>query len=170
MAGQTTLAVVTGRPAAPSRELTGEAPHYHERLSVPWWWWPPVLMVAVLLAVEVYLGFPRTPVWLPFLLTGPLALAYLVWLGRLRVGLADGELRVGDARLPVEFIGRCDVVQASGKRRALGPDLDPAAFVLHRGWVGPVVRVEVTDPADPTPYWVFSVRRPSELLAALGRG
>jgi hypothetical protein len=37
--------------------------------------------------------------------------------------------------------------------------------------VGPLVRLEVTDPADPTPYWVFSVREPDRLLAALpGRG
>jgi hypothetical protein len=25
----------------------------------------------------------------------------------------------------------------------------------------------VTDPADPTPYWVFSVREPDRLLTAL---
>ena len=35
------------------------------------------------------------------------------------------------------------------KQVALGPQLDPAAFLMHRGWVGPVVRIEVTDPADP---------------------
>ena len=49
----------------------------------------------------------------------------------------------------------------------LGPDLDPAAFVLHTGWVGPVLRVMLTDPADPTPYWVFSVRHAEQLAALL---
>jgi hypothetical protein len=33
--------------------------------------------------------------------------------------------------------------------------------------VGPLVRLEVTDPDDPTPYWVFSVREPDLLIAAL---
>jgi hypothetical protein len=35
--------------------------------------------------------------------------------------------------------------------------------------VGPVVRVEVLEGADPAPYWVFSSRRPEELVAALAR-
>ena len=46
-------------------------------------------------------------------------------------------------------------------------ELDPAALVLHRVWVGPLVRVEVTDPDDPAPYWIFSVREPDRLLTVL---
>ena len=41
------------------------------------------------------------------------------------------------------------------------------AFLMLRAWVGPVVRVEITDPDDPTPYWVFSVRNPEALVTAL---
>jgi hypothetical protein len=41
------------------------------------------------------------------------------------------------------------------------------ACVTHRGWVGPMVRVELRDPADPTPYWLFSVRSAEELAALL---
>jgi hypothetical protein len=33
--------------------------------------------------------------------------------------------------------------------------------------VGPVVRIEVLDPDDPTPYWVVSTRHPERLIAAL---
>jgi len=94
-----------------------------------------------------------------------------VALGRTRVQVVDGELRVGRAVLPLRHVGRADVVERRGKQAALGPELDPSAFVLHRGWVGRLVRVEVTDPADPTPYWVFSVRDPDGLISALpGRG
>jgi hypothetical protein len=35
--------------------------------------------------------------------------------------------------------------------------------------VGPVVRIEVTDPHDSTPYWIVSTRHPDALVAALGR-
>jgi hypothetical protein len=83
----------------------------------------------------------------------------------------DGDaLRVGTAVLPLKYVGRVEVVDRRDKQSALGPELDPAAFVLHRGWVGPLVRLEVTDPDDPTPYWVFSVREPDRLLAALPGG
>jgi hypothetical protein len=30
-----------------------------------------------------------------------------------------------------------------------------------------VVRVQVTDPADPTPYWVFSTRHPEKVASLL---
>ena len=66
--------------------------------------------------------------------------------------------------LPLRHVGRVEIVDRRDKQAALGPELDPSAFVLHRGWVGPLVRLEVTDPADPTPYWVFSVREPDRLL------
>ena len=40
------------------------------------------------------------------------------------------------------------------------------AFLMNRAWIGPLVRLEITDPDDPTPYWVFSVRDAPGLLAA----
>jgi Protein of unknown function (DUF3093) len=33
--------------------------------------------------------------------------------------------------------------------------------------VDPVVRIEITDPSDRTPYWLTSTRNPDRLLAAL---
>lgn len=125
--------------------------------------------MAVLLAAEVHLGYPGIRAWLPYLLTVPLVGVVLGFMGRHRVTLRAGELRVGPAHIPVHELGQPEVIYPNAKRRALGPDLDPAAFVLHAGWVGPVVRIPVADPADPTPYWVFSVRRADELAALLRR-
>jgi hypothetical protein len=99
----------------------------------------------------------------------PLVGMILGFMGRHRVTLRDGELRVGPAHISVRDLGQPEVISPEVKRRALGPELDPAAFLLHAGWVGPVVRIPVTDPADPTPYWIFSVRQ-ADKLAALLRG
>jgi Protein of unknown function (DUF3093) len=140
---------------------------FDERLRVPWWWWPPALGVAGLLAAEVHLGYPGIRAWLPYLLLAPLATAALLALGRARIQVAGGELRVGHAHIPLHFIGDVEVISRAGKRRALGPELDPAAYLLHRGWVGPMLRVRLTDPDDPTPYWVFSTRHPERLAALL---
>ena len=30
-----------------------------------------------------------------------------------------------------------------------------------------MVKIDITDPSDPTPYWLTSTRRPEELVAAL---
>jgi hypothetical protein len=143
---------------------------YRERLYVTWYWWLLPLVAAGLLAAEVHLGYPGVRAWLPYVLLLPLT-ALLIWRsGRAGVRVQDGELWVGDAHLPLRFVGETQIVSAKDKRRVLGPHLDPAAYVLHRGWIGPVVRLRLTDPDDPTPYWVFSTRHPDRLVEALRAG
>lgn len=126
--------------------------------------------MAALLAAEVHMGYPGVRAWLPYLLTVPLAVAVLIRMGSRRVQLSGGELQVGAAHVPVRHLGQAQVIGPADKRRALGPELDPAAFVQHSGWIKPLVRVELTDPQDPTPYWIFSVRRATELAALLQAG
>lgn len=171
MAREITLSPVTvWRPArtpAPSGAV-----RFDERLSVPWWWWPVALIVVALVVESVRLGHPEVPWEIPAVIVAALLALALVRLGRQRVTLredADGEqiLQVGPASLPVRFIAAARVVDAAGKQTLLGPELDPQAFVLHRPWIGPVLRLELDDPRDPTPYWVFSVRHPEALQRCL---
>ena len=155
-------------PRGASRETATQAPPaYTERLYVTWYWWLLPLVAAGLLAAEVHLGYPGVRAWLPYVILLPLTALLIFRAGRVAVQVADGELRVGPAHVPLEFVGEIQVVGPKQKRAALGPHLDPAAFVLHRGWVGPLVRVEITDPDDPKPYWVFSSRHPEKLAQAL---
>ena len=143
---------------------------YRERLYVTWYWWLLPLVAAGLLAAEVHLGYPGVRAWLPYVVLLPLT-ALLIWrAGSTNVRVQDGELWVGKAHLPLHFVGEVQIVPTKDKRRALGPHLDPAAFVMHRGWVGPVVRLRQTDPEDPTPYWIFSTRHPDRLVEALRAG
>jgi hypothetical protein len=159
---------VSEHPAT-SPPATSGTPGFDERLSVPPWWYLPVIGVAVLLGAEVHMGYPGVRSWIGYAITVPLFLGALIWLGRTRVTVGSGQLQVGAAALPLRHIGRVEVVAKADKQAALGPELDPAAYVLHRAWVGPLVRLEITDPDDPTPYWIFSVRDPEHLLRALGR-
>ncbi|MQA09102.1 MAG: DUF3093 family protein [Pseudonocardiaceae bacterium] len=139
---------------------------YSERLYTPWWCWPLPLIAGVLLAAEVHMGYPGVRAWLPYVVAVPLIVVLMLWLGRAKVRLDAGELWVGakdPAHLPVRFIGELEVIEPRDKRQALGPDLDPAAFVTHRAWVGPMLRLHLTDPDDPTPYWLISTRSPGRL-------
>jgi hypothetical protein len=129
--------------------------------------------LAVIVAYEVNLGIRSLPDWLPYALLLPVAVAVLFWLSRVDVrvvstaGGADTELWVGGAHLPVGVISRSAEVPPSAKSAALGRQLDPAAYVVHRAWVGPMILVVLDDPDDPTPYWLVSCRRPDRMLAAL---
>jgi Protein of unknown function (DUF3093) len=155
---------------SPTPSATSGGPAFDERLSVPWWWYVPAAGVGVLLGAEVHMGYPGVRSWIGYAVLVPLCVGALLLMSRTRVRVDDDALRVGTAVLPRRYVGRVEVVDRRDKQAALGPELDPAAFVLHRGWVGPLVRLEVTDPDDPTPYWVFSVRRPDRLLSALRGG
>ena len=151
-----------------------ETVRYQERLRVPLWWCLPAFLLAVIIAYEVNLGVRSLPDWLPYALLLPVAVAVLVWLGRVGVRVVstsdDGtgtELWVGSAHLPVNVISRSAEVPKSAKSAALGRQLDPAAYVVHRAWIKPMILVVLDDPDDPTPYWLVSCRRPDRVLAAL---
>ena len=54
-------------------------------------------------------------------------------------------------------------------RRVAGVDADARAYLLLRPYLKRAVRVEITDPADPAPYWLVSTRHPDELAAGADR-
>jgi hypothetical protein len=140
---------------------------YREQLTVPWWAWPAGVAAAAFLAAELAIGAVALRVPVTFVVAGALAVGGLFALSRIRVAVADGQLRVDDARLPTEFIASVEVLDAAGKRDLLGPGADPLAFVIQRPWISGGVRVNLNDPADPTPYWFISSRAPQRLASAL---
>ncbi|HEX3787942.1 MAG TPA: DUF3093 domain-containing protein [Pseudonocardiaceae bacterium] len=154
-----TEASATDAPAA--------GPNYSERLYLPWWHWLLPLLAAGLLAAEVHMGYPGVRAWLPYVITIPLCLLILWRFSAAKVEVHDGEIFVGEAHLPVKFIEEIRIVPATAKRKVLGPNFDPAAFALHRSWVGPMVFLKLDDPDDPTPYWLISSRTPEHLVNAI---
>ncbi len=159
---------------------TAQTVRYRERLRVPLWWWLPGFGLAGLIALEVNQGVPALPEWVPFAVLLPVAAVVLLWFGRTEVSVvtahvrseegrsADGtELCVGPAHLPVGVIARSAEVPKTAKSAALGRQLDPAAYVVHKAWVGPMVLLILDDPDDPTPYWLISCRHPERVLAAI---
>ncbi|MFI5956899.1 DUF3093 domain-containing protein [Cryptosporangium sp. NPDC051539] len=150
----------------PTRPAVETATH-RERWTVPWWGWVGALALAVLLAAEIHLGQPGVRAWLPYVVLVPLALVSVAALSRITLAVGDDELRVDDAHIPRRFLLAAESLNADERREALGPELDPVAFVVHRPWVRGTVRVYLDDPDDPTPYWIVSSRRPEQLLQAL---
>ena len=140
---------------------------YAERLRLPWWLWLCGLAVAVLLALEVWMGAGGVRAWLPFVVLIPLTLAGLWRAGRIRVAVRGGELVVDDAHIPLSFVTDAVPLDAAGKRELLGVGSHELAFVVQRPWISGAVQVVIDDPADPTPYWVVSSRDPVRLAATI---
>jgi hypothetical protein len=79
---------------------------------------------------------------------------------------AEG-VRAGRALLDAAHVGAATAHVDDDAVAERGVRLDARAWVLFRGWVRPVVRIEVDDDADPTPYWVVSTRDPDAVVAAI---
>jgi hypothetical protein len=140
---------------------------FRERLVVPWWWWPAAAVIVAVLGGELHLG--NSLAWNvgSAVAVAVAGAALLAGLSHSRVVVADGVLRAGPAAIPVSSLGPAAVRHGEDLRLRLGPGADPAAFLLIRSWVRTAVEIAVVDPADDTPYWIVSTRRPRQLLAAL---
>jgi hypothetical protein len=147
--------------------MAGSPDRFRERLVVAWWVWPAAVGLSILLAAELHLGYGGVRSWLPYITLPPLTVALLIWLSRAEIRVTDSELHADDAHIPLALLSGAEALTAAEAARALGRELHPLAFVMRVPWVRPMVRVIVDDPADPTPYWLVTTRRPDELLQAL---
>jgi hypothetical protein len=78
-------------------------------------------------------------------------------------------LTVGRATIERRYIGDVEAFRGKDATAQRGTKLNGLAYLCIRGWIDPVVRIDITDPTDRTPYWLTSTRRPEELTAALAR-
>jgi hypothetical protein len=83
------------------------------------------------------------------------------------IEVTDVALLAGRARLPLPNVGETTGFSGTAATQQRGPKLDARAWLVIRGWISPVVRVDVLDESDPTPYWLVSTRHPNDLIAAL---
>lgn len=98
--------------------------------------------------------------------------AMVVWFvsyGSSTVGVSDGVLHAGRARIPAALLGTATALDAEGMRRQAGVDADARAHLLLRPYLKRGVRIDIADPSDPTPYWLVSMRHPDRLVDALAR-
>jgi len=146
---------------------TAGKPLHEERLSVPLRWWVQGTMLVAALWLTMVVALPAVFAWAaPVLALGGLAAA-LTSFGSPRLVVTGHDLRCGRARIEARHLGTPEALDAAQTRRAAGPDADARAFVLMRPYVRRAVRVPITDPADPAPYWLVSSRRPDRLAAAI---
>ncbi|HKC26399.1 MAG TPA: DUF3093 domain-containing protein [Jatrophihabitans sp.] len=140
---------------------------YREVLRTPWWWYVVAVGVACIIAGEFHISGLRLTDWIPFGTLVPLSIVMVWWMGRARVEISRGELRVRGAHLPLRYVSGVIALDSRTLRRVVGREGDPAAFVSIRPWIGPGVQVWLDDEDDPTPYWVLSTRHPDGLVKAI---
>jgi hypothetical protein len=145
--------------------LTAPETLYRERLWASVWFF---LATALVIPASLLVFFPISA-------GVGIAVAILLYAGCVAVLIVNSAVllvttetfHAGRARLPIQFVGAVSAYREPDATVQRGAQLDARAWPLIRGWVSPVVRVTVTDPQDPTPYWLVSTRHPEKLVEAL---
>jgi len=91
----------------------------------------------------------------------------VLWVFSPVIVVTEEGLRVGTAYLEREFWGQAQAFRGLEARHERGPGAHGLAWLSLRPWIDPVVKIEVSDPEGPTPYWLISSKNPEALLAAL---
>lgn len=144
-----------------------DAAPYDERLSVPLRWWVQGVMLVASLWLALVVAVPGPAAWICTGLALALLAGLLVSYGGTRVSVADGWFRAGRARIEGVHLGAVAALDPEETRRVAGPEADARAYLLLRPYRKRAVRVQITDPADPTPYWLVSSRDPEALARAV---
>lgn len=139
---------------------------YEERLTAPRSWWLISFLVGVSFAL-ILLPFGTLPL-LGGLVGGTAVAAVAASsYGSIRIRVVGDALIAGEAKIPVAALGEAEILDAEEARAWRTYKADARAFMLLRAYIPTALRVQVTDPKDPTPYLYLSTREPERLVAAL---
>jgi hypothetical protein len=136
-------------------------------LSVPVRWW--IVAALAVLTVFVITAVPAGTL-AGVVVAGVVAVALTALFIRYGGALVEVDaerLRAGRASIERVHLGTAEALTGEAVRNAFGRDCDPAAYLVLRSYLPGAVRVEITDPHDPAPYWLITTRNPERLAAAL---
>ena len=143
-------------------------PEYKEVIRPPLWLIAFIYFMLFSLVLAVWAALGNNAAINSFAIAIVLGIV-AIYLGTSSIIVADGELRIKKAHIPIEFLGKSEIIGKKEFSYARTRGADPAAYFATTFWISEGLKVEVTDEKDPTPYWLISTRRASALAAALQR-
>jgi len=142
---------------------------YTEHLRVPTAWWLLGMLSAFMFASFTWAGFSVLVAIGSYVVICGGTAAVLLLAGGTSIEVSGGELRAGQATLPLGVAGQVAALDEAQSRLLRGPRADPEAFMLFRPYLKRAVYIEVTGEHQDRPYWLIGTRRPAELAAAIER-
>lgn len=139
---------------------------YQETLRPTWSMW---LMVVIAAALGWLTLAPLSAAW--GVASGILVAAVAVFgllASQSDITVTTTHLQVGRATIEREHVGEVTGYVGDAAFQQRGQKLHGLAYLHLRSWIKPVVRIQIEDRQDRTPYWLTSTAHPEELVEALG--
>ena len=141
--------------------------HYSERVTPRWTSFLPLTLI--LPTLWLTLAPINALAGIALGVVGTIAVAWSMWSNSAKILVSGSQVQVGAASIEARFIGVCEEVPFATRFAQRVPYLDPKAYLrLQKSRKG-LVKLQIVDMNDPTPYWVVSTKSPGQLLEAIER-
>jgi Protein of unknown function (DUF3093) len=128
--------------------------------------WSFVIFIDISIVLAVWAALPTLATVLTSIFLA-LATFFAYLYSALRITITQGWLLVGPAAIERAFIYNFKELGSSQMRAASGVAAHPNEFLQLRFWVRTGVKLQLRDPRDPTPAWLFSSKNPDKLVSVL---
>lgn len=118
------------------------------------------------LVIAIWAAFDTTATIVTFAIA-TLAIPFIAQSLTSKICVDRDELRIDKSHIGLKYLGKVTVLDSEAMRLLRTRDADPAAFLAIKFWASKGVKIEVTDPRDPTPYWLITSKRGEKLAALL---
>lgn len=129
----------------------------------------PNLLLPILLFVSVVaIMLPISELWaIP--VAGLFSMAFVVFMfvSSPIIEITETELVCKGARIERKFLGSITIIEKSESFEQLGQKLDARAWLAIQPSVKGLLKIQLLDKTDPTPYWLVSSRKLKQIKEIL---
>ena len=122
----------------------------------------PISLILVALPFSDTVGFVMAGISIPLVFA-------LTWIAAPLITLTETELRVGNVVIERALLGRVEVVSGKDAFNERGIKLDSRAYTRFQVGVKELVKIEIRDELDPTPYWLIATRNPEVITGLINK-
>ena len=83
------------------------------------------------------------------------------------IRVSGSNIQAGKANIELQFTGAVSVIPAEKVFATRGPELDARAYLALQPSRKGLIKLEIADKKDPTPYWLISTKTPELLKKAI---
>lgn len=141
---------------------------FKEVLRPPIWVLALIYFLFLSLVIAIWAAFDNS-VALTAFVAATIAIIYISFAMRSIITIDGKELRIDRAHIEVKYLGEVTILDSPAMRLLRTRDADPAAFLAIKFWAPTGIKIEVTDPRDPTPYWLVTSKRSKEIATLLNK-
>jgi hypothetical protein len=141
---------------------------FKEVLRPPIWVLTFIYFLLLSLVIAFWAAFDNRTAFISFLMA-TVAIIYIAIAMRSTISIDGQELRIDQAHIELKYLGGVEQLTSSQMRLLRTRDADPAAYLAIKFWLSTGVKITISDPRDPTPYWLVTSKRGDQIAALLNK-